>query len=87
MADQYANLSPDLASPYIGGFAVSPSDSAVLSQPTRAVFVGGAGNLAVTYLDGSTDTLQSVTAGSILPIRVTKVMATNTTATKISGLY
>lgn len=86
MAERYAGMNADLTSPYIGGFAVTPSDSTVFTQPTRAVYVGGAGNLVVTYLDGSTDTLQSVVAGTLLPIRVTKIGASST-ATKISGLY
>ncbi len=86
-ADKFINYSVSLDSPYTGGFAITKSDSTVFSQPTRAVFVGGAGNLAVRYLDGTTDTLTGVLAGTLLPIRVDKVMSTNTTATNISGLY
>lgn len=88
MADNlYGNLAPSLSSPYVGGFAIAKSDTAVLAQTTRAVWVGGTGDLAVTYADGSSDILQSVPAGTLLPIRVTQVKSTGTTATKISGLY
>ncbi len=69
-----------------GGYPITKSDSTVLEPPTRAVWVGGAGNLAVQYFDGSSDTLNAVPAGTLLPIRVKKVLAA-TTATLISGIY
>lgn len=81
----YAGASP--AGPMTGGFAVTKSDVTIFAQPTRAVWVGGVGDLAVTYLDGTTDILQAVPAGTMLNIRVTQVLSTGTSATKISGLY
>lgn len=86
-ADKFATYQPALNGPMAGGFAVTKSDATVFSQPTRAVWVGGVGDLAVTYLDGTTDILQSVPAGTMLSIRVKQVLSTGTTATKISGLY
>lgn len=74
-------------SPAEGGYAITKSDTTVLEPPTRAVWVGGAGDLAVRYFDQSTDTLKSVPAGTLLPIRVDKVLSTGTTATNISGMY
>lgn len=87
MSDRYLGLSADLSSPYEGGFAITPSDATVFAQPTRGIWVGGLGDLAVTYLDGSTSVLKAVPAGTELRIRATQVLATNTTATNISGLY
>ena len=87
MTDKFANFATAPCGPLGGGFAVTPSNSTVFAQPTRAVWVGGSGNLAVTYLDGTTDTLQGVPAGTMLNIRVTQVRATGTTATAISALY
>ena len=50
--------------------------------------MGGAGDLAVMFIDGSAGvTLAGVTAGTLLPIQVQKVMSTNTTATSIVALY
>jgi hypothetical protein len=84
----YGNVMPDLASRiYVGGFAITKSDVTVFSQPTRAVWVGSAGDLSVVYWDGSSDILHAVPAGTLLPIRVTQVKSTNTTASNISGLY
>lgn len=86
-ADKFANYQLSLNAPMTGGFAVTKSDATVFSQPTRAVWVGGVGDLAVTYLDGTTDIIQAVPTGTMLNIRVTQVLSTGTTATKISGLY
>lgn len=69
------------------GAAVTPSDSTIL-KPTRALWVGGAGDVAITMAgDGSVLTLVGVPAGSILPVQATKVMSTNTSATNIVALY
>jgi hypothetical protein len=73
--------------PAVTFVAVTKSDSTVLPL-TRALYVGGAGNVAVVDGAGSDAvTFTGVTAGSILPIRVRKVMSTNTTATSIVALY
>ena len=67
--------------------AVTASDSTDLGT-TRGIWVGGAGNLAVMFSgDSAAVTLVGVTAGSLLPIQVQKVMSTNTTATSIVALY
>lgn len=72
------------------GVAVTKSDSTVLPV-TRALYIGGAGDVAVVFEDkgsgGSAVTLAGATAGSVLPVRVLKVMSTNTTATNIVALY
>jgi hypothetical protein len=86
MADNFAGLQPGLSSPATDGVAVTPSDSTVLTT-TRAIFVGGAGNLAVVMASGNSLTLTGVTAGSLLPMRVTKVKSTGTTATNIAALW
>jgi len=66
-----------------GGSAITPSDSTVVDF--NGIYVGGAGNLAVELLDGSTVTLTAVIVGTIYPLRVTKVKAA-TTATNLVGL-
>lgn len=77
---------PGMTDPGFGAFAVTPSDSTVLAA-VRALYVGVTGNVAVQTAGSSTAvTLIAVPAGAILPIRVTKVMSTNTTATSIVAL-
>ena len=78
--------SKDTAGGYRGA-AVTASDATVVPQ-TRGIWVGGAGNLAVIFAgDSAAVTLVGVAAGTMLPIQVTKVMATNTTATSIVELF
>lgn len=76
--------SPATVAPARGGAAVTKSDTAVVNF--RALYIGGAGDVAVTGEDGENVTFESVPAGSIIPIRCTKVLSTGTSATKIVGL-
>lgn len=69
--------------------AVVPSDSADLANISRAIYIGGAGNLQVTLAadaDGTSVVLTGVTAGAIYPLRVKRVWAASTTATLILAL-
>ena len=67
-----------------GAKAITPSDTVL--QAYTGIYVGGAGNVAVTMESGDVVTFTAPPVGSILPIRVTKVMSTNTTATPLIGL-
>ena len=85
MSGKYSTA--DATAPAHGAQAVTASDSTVLPG-TRALWVGGAGNVAVKMSGNeATVTFVGVAAGTILPIQVTKVMATNTTATSIVALW
>lgn len=81
------------AGPAIDAAAVTPSntvrlvDGAGNSRTAVALFVGGAGNVAVTTEAGSTAVFTGVLAGTILPIRCTHVRATSTTATNITAMF
>jgi hypothetical protein len=70
----------------VHAFAVTPHDTNALGFPTSGLFVGGAGNLVVTMISGSDVTFTGVLAGSLLPIEVSHVKATSTTATNIVAL-
>jgi hypothetical protein len=67
--------------------AITKSDTTDLTG-VRGVYVGGAGNLAVRMVNdpSTTVTIVGVAAGTLLPIRVTRVMAA-TTATDLTGFY
>lgn len=71
--------------------AVVPSDGADLtSGPTRGIFVGGPGNVAVVFCDDADAapvTLSALAIGVWHPMQVRRVMATNTTATLILAGY
>jgi hypothetical protein len=86
MADRFQNTAPSLSGPASHGFSVTPSDSALLSETTRGLYVGTSGDIAALTVSGASITLPSVPAGSLLPLRLTKIMATGTTASGIVGL-
>jgi hypothetical protein len=69
--------------------AITPSDSTVLNPALRTLWIGGAGNLALLAVgDTVAVTLTVPAAGAKIDfVLVQKVMATNTTATLITGAY
>ena len=75
-------------SPPVHAFFITPSDVTVFANTTHYLWIGGAGAIAVV-MTGDTNpvTLSGVPVGTLLQISVAKVMATNTTATLIVGLY
>jgi hypothetical protein len=86
-AADLANKSNNVVDPASNAAAVTPNDSNDLAATSRAIYVGGAGNLAVITAGGQTVTFTGVLAGAILPIRASRVMLTNTTATSIMALW
>lgn len=83
----FANGGIGLSAPASSAAVVTPNNSTDLTYVTRALFVGGAGNIVVTMVDGVDCTFTGVAAGSVLPIRVSRVKATSTTATNIVALW
>jgi len=68
-----------------GGAKTITTNDTVL-QAYSGIYIGGAGNLRVIMESGDDVLFTAPPVGTILPIRVTKVMATNTTATLLIGL-
>ena len=86
MADTFPSWAKTLQDPAPYAAAVTKSDDTVLTT-TRALYVGGAGDLSVVMAgDGATVVFEDIPAGSLIPIRVTKVKAA-TTATLIVALW
>jgi len=69
------------------GIAVNKSDTTILNA-TRALWVGGAGDLSVQFANalGATVVLKAAGDGALIPISVVRVMAA-TTATDVVALY
>jgi len=86
MTERHSNRAASLTGPAGHGFAITPSDSIDLERPVRALYVGGAGALAVTFASGAEVVLSGIMGGTVLPIRAVRVRATGTTATAIVGL-
>lgn len=67
--------------------ALTKSDSTTYVPPFNALYIGGAGDVAVrTYPGGTTVTFSGAAAGSIIPIQCDRLMSANTTATSVLGL-
>lgn len=70
------------------GELITPSDSTDLpSGPCRGVYVTGAGNVNVNLAGGGTAVLTGLSAGQIVDINATRILATSTTATGVYALY
>jgi len=74
--------------------AVTPNDTVDIAglpttaEGTRALLIGGAGNVTVDMVGvGTNILLTGLSAGQLLPIRVTRVYLTGTTATAIVAFY
>lgn len=67
--------------------AITPNDAADLADTPKALWVSVTGTLAVVAAKDTANTgtqLGTVPAGTVIPIRVRRVMATGTTATVIA---
>lgn len=67
------------------GASVTPSDSGSIEK-FDALYIGGAGNVVITGMDGVDIPFNSVSAGSTLQQSGTQVKSTGTTATNIVAM-
>jgi hypothetical protein len=82
--------SPVSELPFQDAAAVTANDTADLPRsPTRGLYIGtaGTGTLKVDMAGGDTVTFAGLTAGTRLPIAVTRVYATGTGVSSIVALY
>lgn len=75
---------PGATDPAVGAYAVTTSDSA--TNNARALYIGVSGDVAVVTRGRSTSVVFKSVPVGVLPVQVTKVLATGTTATNILGL-
>jgi hypothetical protein len=85
--DTFSGLPSNLTAPARDGASVTPSDSTNLTVVPRALYVGATGNVSAVLVGGQTISFQGVQSGTLLPVRVTRVNATGTTATGIVALW
>lgn len=62
------------------------TNDAELTYVSRAIYVGVAGDISVVDMAGNTRLFKNAAAGSVIPIRITKVNASGTTATNLIAL-
>jgi len=85
MTDNFAGYSTGIDGPATNAVTVTPNDATDLAVAGRALYVGTTGNLAVVTVGGSTVTLVGVSGW--VPVRVSRVLATGTTASDIVALW
>ena len=84
--DRFSGVSDAFIGPYRKAEAVTKSDTVDLTNVSCALWVGGAGNVVVIMQDGTQVTFTGVAAGTLLPICISRVLSTNTTATNMVAL-
>lgn len=86
MTDNFRNHTLDVDAPSLGGNAITPSDTADLPAPVRAVTIGVAGG-TVRYTSARTGVI--CTTGPLPigqhPIWARRIWVTGTTATGLTG--
>lgn len=86
-ADKFSTYSASLTSPAEDAFAITPHDTNDLANFSRAVWVGGTGDIKVDMVGSGTVTFTAVPAGYMLAVRASRVYATDTTATALVAVY
>lgn len=87
MYDKFIDgLAPTIEGPASRAETVTPSDSVDLADVSRALYVGATGDLSVIMEHGGTVTFRNVVGGTIMPIRVSRVLDAETTAFEIVAL-
>jgi len=79
------NHSPTLISPGRRMFAITPSNSAELPFPTKAIYVGTAGTVVCVNAAGD-EVSWLMQPGSYIDAEIIQVKATGTTATDMIGI-
>lgn len=90
MADRFSKDEVLLDSVAVSGFSITPNNDVALIQTTRAIYIGTSGNVNVEMIgfeDANVDILFENVPVGILPIRVSRIYSSNTTATGLIGLY
>ncbi len=85
-ADTFSSYQVGLNSPYANAFTIVPHNTNALAFDTRAIYVGGDGDITLVTTGGDTITLIAVNAGNIYPIRA-NIIKTSSSATYMVGLY
>ena len=87
MADDFESYGQGLASPARNALVLAPHDTNDLATSSRSLYIGTTGNVKVDMVGGETAVLFTAVPVGILPIRVSRVYATDTTASTIVSLW
>lgn len=87
--DSFPGAPRQLTYPGSHAIVVSPNDSTPLPFVSRGIYVGTTGNIALVLQSDPLSApvvFSNVQSGSLLPLRATYVMNTNTTASNIVAI-
>jgi hypothetical protein len=73
-------------SSYRNAALLTEDDDNDLANPTKEIYIGGAGSLHVTTVGGQEVTFPTLAAGTILHLQVKKLFV-DSTATNVIGLW
>lgn len=86
-SDTFVGHARDIGSPVRNAFVITPHATNELPYVTRAVYVGGAGDIVAVLADDTDPvTFKAVPVGMVLPIRAKRILNTSS-ATYMLGLY
>ena len=76
-----------LSSPCDNAEIVTPDNNTDLAYVPRGLWVGGAGSVNVVLAGGQTVLFAGIQAGTLLPLRVSRVKSSSTSATNIVAIW
>lgn len=86
MIDRFRSDSDSVTGPARVAYAITPHDTQELAMVTKAVCIGASGTLCFRAMHSTADVTLNVVAGQILPVRISHIRATGTTAAGLVGL-
>ena len=75
----------DSYAPFEDLFQVTPSDATVYDPPLRGCIIEVAGDIAINPIKSASNVTISVLKGQLIPVLMTQVLSTGTTATMVCG--
>ena len=75
----------DAYAPFEDLFQVTPSDATTYDPPLRGCIIEVAGDIAINPIKSASNVTISVLKGQLIPVLMTQVLATGTTATMVCG--
>lgn len=90
--NNFSQTDQSVVAPYTRAVAITPNDTTDLAEVTRGLNVhkgtgGATTDVAVIMAGDSSAVTLTIECGYIVPLRVRRVLATGTDATRVVGLY
>lgn len=91
MADRFGSYGDTVSSPATRVTSIVPNDTNDLTDIPKGIYVGTGGDIAMIGLNAPAEATgvvwKNVPAGSLIPFRARRVLATGTTASNMLALY